>query len=191
MWTGCGAGLLLLNNVSQIYIAQGGDKGGADVFVTILSVGSGFGRLSSGIISDRFMSNRAYFMTLSVGAMGLSLLLCMLHSTVGLYMACTVAGLSYGALNCLNATVVSEIFGQLHFSSIYATASIALACGSFTISSFLVGQAHLCDSLHLVSPGADSSPYAHGSCRYTIPSSHQMQILCAIPSLHRESVRQR
>ena len=137
-WTG--TGLLLINNISQIQIALGGDRSGGDVFVTVLSVCSGLGRMMIGVASAHFAQHRPFFMSLTMLCLVVSMLALLSFSRAALWVSCVITGWSFGAINCLNATLVSEIFGLTHFSGIYGTMSLALALGSFVMASYLVGQ---------------------------------------------------
>ena len=79
-------------------------------------------------------------MSLSLGTIALSMGMLTMNSKGALWISCVLGGLAFGAVNCMNATMVSEIFGLKHFGAIYGASSVALAVGSVLVASVLVGQ---------------------------------------------------
>eukprot|EP00937_MAST-01D_sp_MAST-1D-sp2_P007730 g7730.t1 len=129
---GGGAGLVLINNLGQIAPTLGMAPGSEDTFVSLVSCSNAFGRIAAGALSDTVLQRG---MPRPVVVLGAMLLMVVTHgllafsSAILLYPASVLCGLSYGAINAVFPTVLSEVFGIEHLGAIYATNSIALALG--------------------------------------------------------------
>eukprot|EP00040_Diaphanoeca_grandis_P032642 m.198372 g.198372 ORF g.198372 m.198372 type:complete len:158 (+) comp32690_c3_seq3:443-916(+) len=77
--------------------------------------------------------------SLGLAMMALAQICIMFGSTQMLYAACVIGGLAYGSFNALPPTLVSEMFGQAHFASIYAINSFAGAAASIGVASKMAG----------------------------------------------------
>jgi hypothetical protein len=111
---GCGAGLTLINNVSQISLAAGGKRGDEDVYVTLISVSNCLGRLVFGAASDVLLKRgiqRPYLFAFACLLMVVVHLFLMTNSKAGIYFACIFGSACYGAMNCLNPSIASEVYG--------------------------------------------------------------------------------
>ena len=164
----------------------GGDE---DVFVSLLSCANAAGRLMAGVVSDWLLAamvshtGKSGVCGMQLGPRPLILLSAMFLMVIThlmlsfgfavlLYPASVLGGVSYGALNALFPTILSEVFGLRHMGAIYTTLSISLALGSFVLATALVGTIY---DVH------NDAPTAHGKqgdCT-KLSCFHNTYLVCA------------
>lgn len=140
---GMGTGLAFLNNLGQLVIALGGQGNSQAVFVSLFSVSSCAGRLLLGYIPERLLhargTPRCIFLVI-ISALTAVVVCCNAFTTLLLlFPASIMAGLAFGALWSLMATLTSELFGLHHFASNYTFVQLAPATGGFGLGQ-LVGS---------------------------------------------------
>lgn len=119
--------------IHQLAFLQGSDqlgsKSAAAFAVTTTTVGSIVARLIVGSFADR--ANKVH---LAVGFVALqaftALSYTFLHTSVGLYVAALVFGVTVGNVYMLQALVTGEVFGLVSYGTIYGVISLAGSMGS-------------------------------------------------------------
>lgn len=138
--SGGGSGLAIINNFAQIGSAARSDEIG--LYVGIISVGSCFGRITSGYASD-FLMRSGYPRPLCLLITQIIMMLsCILLATGGvffLYVGSALIGMAYGAYWTLAPAVLSEIFGMKPFAILYKIIGICPTIGSYVLSAKILG----------------------------------------------------
>uniref|UniRef100_A0A0D6R5J3 Uncharacterized protein n=1 Tax=Araucaria cunninghamii TaxID=56994 RepID=A0A0D6R5J3_ARACU len=152
--SGGGSGLAIINNFAQI----GNAARSKDIalFVQIISVGSCFGRITSGYVSDSLMRS-GYPRPLCLFIIQITMVIsCILLATGGvyfLYIGSALIGMAYGAYWTVSPAIISEVFGVKPFAILYKIIGISPTIGSYILSSKVLGvlydkQAALYQSVH-------------------------------------------
>jgi len=138
-----GAAYFLINNLAQVVRAtEPADEAAANSasLVSLLSACNCLGRLGGASASEYAaragLPRTAPFVAATV-LMALAMYCVALHSRNALLPACALAGLSFGALNALNAVVVAPLYGMKAFGAIYSTIALAGALSSASLASGL------------------------------------------------------
>lgn len=141
---GGGSGVLVITNLGQITDAVvGTENSDVTVFVTLFSVCNCAGRLFSGVMGDHLLTKgypRPLVFSFNMVLMAIAHVLLMTGNPDLLYVACVLAGASYGAFNALCPTLISEIFGLKYFGSIYAANSISNGAASLGMATVMAGK---------------------------------------------------
>lgn len=138
--SGGGSGLAIINNFAQIGSAARSEEVG--LYVGIISVGSCFGRITSGYASDFLMRSgypRPLCLLITQIIMTLSCILLATGDVFFLYIGSALIGMAYGAYWTLSPAVLSEIFGMKSFAILYKIIGICPTIGSYVLSAKILG----------------------------------------------------
>lgn len=147
---GSGCGVLVINNITQIAQAVAGPGGSylpeKNAMVAVLGFASFIGRVSIGGLSDRFQRthSRAPFMLLCLLIMGIThLTLAIAQPSFGvLFAACALVGYSHGGMFSCCASMMSDLYGRLHFAANYGALDLAPSVGSIVLASQIVAAVY-------------------------------------------------
>jgi MFS transporter, OFA family, oxalate/formate antiporter len=118
MFGGTFAGLLVIGNLKPMALAGGAGESAAALSIPLFAAGNVAGRVLWGGIHDRLGSRRTVL--LSLGALGVSLVLLALNLPGGLFLLPVfLAGAGFGGCFVVYASSVAEIFGAELFPSLY------------------------------------------------------------------------
>jgi hypothetical protein len=142
---GCGAGLMLINNLGQIvpsyltHLSSTDQKTLTTTLVSFVGISNCGGRLLAGLVSDHYVRKtgiaRPHFFGFACALMAGACGILYLFDTAGaLYIASMCGGVSFGMMNALNPMLASEVFGQKHMGAHYATLSVAMALASYILA---------------------------------------------------------
>ncbi|KAL6509586.1 hypothetical protein OROGR_022896 [Orobanche gracilis] len=138
-----GSGLATVNNLSQIGESLGYTSLEINTLVSLWSIWNFLGRFGAGYISDYFLHvkgcPRPLFLVITLAAMSIG------HAVIGfgfsgaLYAGSILVGVCYGSQWSLMPTIASELYGKVHFGTIFNTITIAGPIGSYILSVKVVG----------------------------------------------------
>ena len=137
------------------------------LFVGLISVCNGLGRLLFGALYDRFGWRAAILAVSGTGLLGAALLALSLNGSLALMVAAfCIVGLGYGGAPTFNAAAAKQFFGETHFPVNFPIINLNLLVSSFVptlVSSIAAahGSYHAA-ALVLVIMGAASLPTALG-----------------------------
>uniref|UniRef100_A0A0D6R3L1 Uncharacterized protein n=1 Tax=Araucaria cunninghamii TaxID=56994 RepID=A0A0D6R3L1_ARACU len=118
---GVGSGVMVLNNLAQIGLAEGLDD--VTILLSLFSIANFLGRLGGGAVSEHFVRSKAIprtvWMTASQTVMIAAHLLLASAITGSLYFGCLLLGVCYGVQFSVMVPTASELFGLKHFGMIY------------------------------------------------------------------------
>ena len=177
---GGGSGVMVISNLGQIIDGMTGTfQSDVTVFVTIISVCNCWGRLLSGMLGDYLVKRghpRPIMLSVAMALMVVAQVLMIFGSYNMMYVVCTCLGLSYGAFNALCPTLITEIFGDAHAGSIYATNSLSNGIASILIGSEMAGALYNHEA-HTPNPSSGGLPWCDSKTCY-----RSSAIICAIIS---------
>ncbi|KAK9916344.1 hypothetical protein WJX75_001567 [Coccomyxa subellipsoidea] len=137
-----GAGLTLLNNTAQMVEALGGGTSTA-VFVSVYSIANCLGRLCSGFLPDRMMSERDMPRTVSlIFLSALTFVACLLNAFARLEffgISAAVTGFAFGGFQGVVPAIASEIFGLRNLATNYSLLQLGPALCSYVQATYLAG----------------------------------------------------
>lgn len=142
---GAGAGLMIISKLALIAQQQAGLALGF-VLVAVLAVGNGFGRIATGMLSDKIGRRATLVMCFTVQAV-LIVLLSMtregsvLASPVVLAVLSALIGANYGANLALFPSVTKDYFGLKNFGANYGLVFTAWGFGGFLLA-LLAGKVY-------------------------------------------------
>ena len=148
-----GAGLMIISKLSKIATDQAGVSLGF-LFVAVLAVGNGGGRILAGVISDRVGRTRMMLFCFIFQA---GLITLLTQVTAGSFLATpavlgigsALMGANYGANLSVFPSVTKDWFGVKNFGLNYGLVFTAWGVGGFILS-FVAGA--LYDSYHTFTP---------------------------------------
>ncbi|KAK1433766.1 hypothetical protein QVD17_10683 [Tagetes erecta] len=141
--TGMGTGLATVNNLAQVGESLGYTSFETSTLVSLWSIWNFVGRFGAGYVSDHFLYKkklaRPVFIAITLALMSVGH--CVIASGLpgALYMGSVLVGVFYGSQWSLMPTIASEVFGVLHFGTIFNTITIAGPIGSYVVSVRVVG----------------------------------------------------
>ncbi|RDX74408.1 Protein NUCLEAR FUSION DEFECTIVE 4, partial [Mucuna pruriens] len=138
-----GSNLTMVNNLSQIGISLGYPAPTITTFVSLVAIWMYLGKILQGVLSEyiitKFKVPRPLMLT------SLLLLSCVGHLLIafnvpnGLYVASIVIGFCFGANWPILFSIISELFGLKHYSTLYNVGSIASPIGSYLLNVRVAG----------------------------------------------------
>lgn len=135
---GAGVGLSVINNVAQMYFAIGGQHGKESLFVSLISVASAFGRMSTGLCLYKFKHWRAsMFFVVYMLLMCIAQLLLALPSLAALSVGSFVTGFCFGGYWAIMPLICKDVAGETHIAKIYNFLNFAPMLGSLLLSAEL------------------------------------------------------
>lgn len=186
--SGGGSGLAIINNFAQIGNAARSKEVG--VFVQIISLGSCFGRITSGYFSDFLMTSgypRPLCLFITQLTMAISCILLATGGAFYLYIGSALIGMAYGAYWTLSPAILSELFGIKPFAMLYKIIGITPTIGSYILSAKVLGvlydkQAALyhSDSANMSGSGEENTCYGWQCFGFALL---YLSIICFIGSL--------
>ncbi|KAI3726916.1 hypothetical protein L1987_66723 [Smallanthus sonchifolius] len=138
-----GTGLATVNNLAQVGESLGYTSFETSTLISLWSIWNFMGRFSAGYVSDHFLYKKKWarpvFIAITLALMSVGL--CVIASGLpgALYVGFILVGVFYGSQWSLTPTIVSEVFGVLHFGTIFNTITIAGPIGSYVISVRVIG----------------------------------------------------
>lgn len=143
--TMCGIGgtLSMMDNLGQIGTSLGYSLESITTFVSLTSVWIFLGETLAGILSEilitRYKFPRPLMFTLTLLFSCIGYLLIAFNIRIGLYVASVVTGFCFGAQWPLLFSVVSEIFGLKHYSTLYNISAMASPSGLYLLNVKITG----------------------------------------------------
>ncbi|CAH9113889.1 unnamed protein product [Cuscuta epithymum] len=141
--TGAGGTLTAIDNLGQIGKSLGYPNKSITTFVSLVSIWGYLGRVASGFASEIFLANykfpRPLMLTLVL------LLSCTGHLLIAfgvpntLYIASVLIGLCFGALWPLIFSIISELFGLKHYSTLLNFGGAASPVGAYIFNVKVAG----------------------------------------------------
>ncbi|KAG1653075.1 hypothetical protein FOA52_007508 [Chlamydomonas sp. UWO 241] len=124
-------------------VALGGHLEDQVVFISLFSVANAAGRLVFGFLSETYMhrygTHRTVFLSaVSMAACAFSLSMCFARLD-DLYAMALMGGLSFGGLWAIIPSLISDVFGLVHFASTYSYSQFSPAFGGLLLGSVLIG----------------------------------------------------
>ncbi|XWS75208.1 hypothetical protein CRYUN_Cryun01aG0065800 [Craigia yunnanensis] len=144
--TTCGVGgtLTAIDNLGQIGTSLGYPKRSISTFVSLVSIWNYLGRVSSGFVSEIFLTKykfpRPLMLTLIMLFSCVGHLLIAFGVPGGLYIASVIIGFCFGAQWPLLFAIISEIFGLKYYSTLYNFGSVASPIGSYILNVKVAGN---------------------------------------------------
>ncbi|KAK7380584.1 hypothetical protein VNO78_33098 [Psophocarpus tetragonolobus] len=138
-----GSNLTMVNNVSQIGTSLGYPAHTIIIFVSLTAIWNYLGNIIQGVVSEyiitKFKVPRPFILT------SLLLISCAGHLLIafnvpnGLYVASIVIGFCFGANWPLLYSILSELFGLKHYSTLYNVGAITSPIGSYLFNVRVAG----------------------------------------------------
>ncbi|XP_022641623.1 protein NUCLEAR FUSION DEFECTIVE 4 isoform X1 [Vigna radiata var. radiata] len=164
-----GSNVTMINNLSQIGISLGYPSHTVTTFVSLTSIWIYLGKVVQGVVSEfiilKYRVPRPLMLT------SLLLLSCVGHLLVafnfpnGLYVASIVIGFCYGANWPLIYSVISELFGLKHYSTLYNLGSLAGPIGSYLLGVRVAGYLYDKEAMRQIEAmGKKTSPGEELNC---------------------------
>ncbi|KAK8554982.1 hypothetical protein V6N13_103716 [Hibiscus sabdariffa] len=144
--TTCGVGgtLTAIDNLGQIGTSLGYPKRSISTFVSLVSIWNYLGRVTSGFVSEIFLTKykfpRPLMLTLIMLFSCVGHLLIAFDVPGGLYIASVIIGFCFGAQWPLLFAIISEIFGLKYYSTLYNFGSVASPIGSYILNVKVAGN---------------------------------------------------
>ena len=144
--TTCGVGgtLTAIDNLGQIGTSLGYPKRSTSTFVSLVSIWNYLGRVTSGFVSEIFLTKykfpRPLMLTLIMLFSCVGHLLIAFGVPGGLYIASVIIGFCFGAQWPLLFAIISEIFGLKYYSTLYNFGSVASPIGSYILNVKVAGN---------------------------------------------------
>ncbi|XVE99232.1 hypothetical protein REPUB_Repub03eG0180000 [Reevesia pubescens] len=142
----CGVGgtLTAIDNLGQIGTSLGYPKRSISTFVSLVSIWNYLGRVTSGFVSEIFLTKykfpRPLMLTLIMLFSCVGHLLIAFDIPGGLYIASIIIGFCFGAQWPLLFAMISEIFGLKYYSTLYNFGSVASPVGSYILNVKVAGN---------------------------------------------------
>ncbi|KAL4290204.1 hypothetical protein GQ457_14G022440 [Hibiscus cannabinus] len=144
--TTCGVGgtLTAIDNLGQIGTSLGYPKRSISTFVSLVSIWNYLGRVTSGFVSEIFLTKYKFPRPLMLTF--IMLFSCVGHLLIafdvpgGLYIASVIIGFCFGAQWPLLFAIISEIFGLKYYSTLYNFGSVASPIGSYILNVKVAGN---------------------------------------------------
>ncbi|KAJ0755046.1 putative major facilitator superfamily, MFS transporter superfamily [Helianthus annuus] len=143
-FTGMGTGLATVNNLAQVGESLGYTSFETSTLVSLWSIWNFMGRFGAGYVSDHFLHKKKWarpvFIAITLALMSVGH--CVIASGMpgALYVGSVLVGVFYGSQWSLMPTIASEVFGVLHFGTIFNTITIAGPIGSYVMSVRVIGS---------------------------------------------------
>lgn len=146
LFVGMGSGLMVINNLGQIVTAvnKSPDSGSQVVFVSILSVASAAGRMTTGAASEflKHKFSRPTFLAAQLATMTLANLLFIFVNPPILYISTFLTGFAFGSYWMLTPAILTDLFGYKSLGLIYTSIQISCVTGSFALSLGVAGSVY-------------------------------------------------
>lgn len=144
--TTCGVGgiLAMIDNLGQIGESLGYPDRSVATFVSLVSIWNYLGRVSVGwwseILLTKYRFPRPLLLTIAllISCTGHVLVACAVPNS--LYAASMIMGFCLGAQLPLVCTIISEIFGLKHYSTLYNVGSVSTPVGSYIFNVKVMGR---------------------------------------------------
>ncbi|XVF23511.1 hypothetical protein REPUB_Repub13aG0044900 [Reevesia pubescens] len=141
---GIGGTLTAIDNLGQIGTSLGYPKRSISTFVSLVSIWNYLGRVTSGFVSEHFLTRykfpRPLMLTLIMLFSCVGHLLIAFDVPGGLYIASIIIGFCFGAQWPLLFAIISEIFGLKYYSTLYNFGSVASPIGSYILNVKVAGN---------------------------------------------------
>ncbi|XVE68782.1 hypothetical protein DITRI_Ditri09bG0097800 [Diplodiscus trichospermus] len=142
--SGIGGTLTAIDNLGQIGSSLGYPKRSISTFVSLVSIWNYLGRVTSGFVSEIFLTKykfpRPLMLTLIMLFSCVGHLLIAFNVPGGLYVASVIIGFCFGAQWPLLFAIISEIFGLKYYSTLYNFGSVASPIGSYILNVKVAGN---------------------------------------------------
>jgi MFS family permease len=138
---GTGAALVLVNNLGQL--TKSLRCLSADPLVSLFSICSALGRVTTGWLGLRFPSApRPLYLAVALSALSAAMLSLAFASCDLLYAACALTGLCFGCLFTVAPLMAGELFGAERQGALYGFAGASPAIGSFFLNTLVTGRVY-------------------------------------------------
>lgn len=140
---GLGGTLTLMDNLGQIGTSLGYSLQSITIFVSLTSIWIYLGEACVGILSEIFITKykfpRPLMFTLTLLFSCIGYLLIAFNVKHGLYIASIITGFCFGAHWPLIFSIISEIFGLKHYSTLFNFGSMASPIGLYLLNVRVTG----------------------------------------------------
>ncbi|XP_057445728.1 uncharacterized protein LOC130737889 [Lotus japonicus] len=140
---GFGSNLTVVNNFSQIAKSLGYPAHTITTFISLMAIWIFLGKIAQGVVSEfmitKFKAPRPLVLTILLVLSCIGHLLIAFNVPNGLYVASIVVGFCFGANWPILQTIVSELFGLKHYSTLANIGSMASPIGSYMLSVRVAG----------------------------------------------------
>ncbi|KAH9733965.1 Nodulin-like domain-containing protein [Citrus sinensis] len=139
-----GGALAAIDNMGQIGKALGYPTHSIASFISLISIWNFLGRIVAGFASEIFLAKykvpRPLLLTLVIlfSCIGYLLIAFAVHNS--LYFASIIIGFCLGAQLSLLVTIISELFGLKHYSTLYNVGSVSSPIGSYIFNVRVAGR---------------------------------------------------
>ncbi|OMO82862.1 Nodulin-like protein [Corchorus capsularis] len=151
MWTlflatfcGLGSSLTAVDNLGQIGESLGYPNKTVTTFVSLVSIWNFYGRVFSGFMSETLLAKykfpRPLVMTSVLLLACIGYLIIAFPFTGSLYIASIIIGFSFGCQLPLLYTIISELFGLKHYSTLFNCGQLASPLGSYVFNVKVTGK---------------------------------------------------
>jgi MFS family permease len=169
---GTGSALTLINNIGQIATAMGEDS--SVLYVALIGVGNGFGRMAFGYVSDAYSVtlSRPGWLACSMILLALSMLVNAFADKNVLYASVCVSGFAYGGLWATYPALVADRFGTKAYGTMYTLSLLSPAAIGVLLSDTLASAVYKANS-----PPGSNTCVGEGCFRTTF------LVVCAISAV--------
>ncbi|KAF5750428.1 hypothetical protein HS088_TW03G00764 [Tripterygium wilfordii] len=144
--TTCGVGgaLAAIDNLGQIGSSLGYPKHSIATFISLVSIWNFLGRVLAGFVSESLLTKynfpRPLMLSLVILLASVGHLLIAFAVPNSLYLNSIIMGFCLGAQLPLVSTIISEIFGLKHYSTLYNVGSVSSPVGSYIFNVKVAGK---------------------------------------------------
>ncbi|PON98659.1 Major facilitator [Trema orientale] len=140
---GLGGTITMMDNLGQIGTSFGYPLKKTTNFVSLTSIWSYLGQITAGTLSEHLVTKykfpRTLLLTLNVLLSSIGHVLIAFNVPSGLYVASVITGFCTGAFWSLIFTIISELFGLKHYSTLYHFGSVASPLGLYFLNVKVTG----------------------------------------------------
>ncbi|XP_057443370.1 uncharacterized protein LOC130735349 [Lotus japonicus] len=140
---GFGSNLTVVNNLSQIAKSLGYPAHTITTFISLMAVWIFLGKIAQGVVSEfmitKLKTPRPLMLTILLVLSCIGHLLIAFNVPNALYIASIVIGFCFGAIWPILFSIISELFGLKHYSTLYNVGTLAVPIGSYLFNVMVVG----------------------------------------------------
>ncbi|KAA0051886.1 hypothetical protein IC582_028200 [Cucumis melo] len=160
-FSGSGSALTAIDNLGQVAESLAYPSEAISIIVSWVSVFNFFGRIFSGFISENFMIKyklpRPLTFAVAFFITGIGQLIVAYPSSGSVFIASIVIGFGFGMQVPLLFTIISELFGLKHYSTLFNCGQLVVPIGSYILNVDVVGRIYdkeaLVDGIKLTGRG--------------------------------------
>ncbi|XP_038895743.1 uncharacterized protein LOC120083907 [Benincasa hispida] len=140
----CGSSVAAIDNVGQIAESLNYPSQTVSVFISWISIFNFFGRVCSGFVSETFITKYKLPRPLIFGVAQIITCIGLISIAFpyknSVYAASLIIGFGFGAQTPLLFTLISDLFGLKHYSTLLNCGQLAVPFGSYLMNIHVVGR---------------------------------------------------